>query len=51
MGRWGETDPFYVTPEDEAVFERQAEEQELADWLASWSDDFHSDEWLAALDD
>lgn len=35
-----------LLPEDEAIFDAQAAEQEVDDWLASWSDDFNSDEWL-----
>ena len=41
-------DPRDLTPEDEAIFDAQADEQERDDWLASWSDDFNSDEWLDA---
>jgi hypothetical protein len=37
-----------LTPEEEATFDAQAEEQERDDWQASWSDDFNSDEWLEA---
>jgi hypothetical protein len=38
-----------LTPEQEAIFDAQADEQEVDEWLASWSDDFHSDEWADAL--
>lgn len=34
--------------EVEAILDAQAAEQEVDDWLASWSDDFNSDEWLEA---
>lgn len=37
-----------LTPEDEAILDAQEAEREVDDWLASWSDDFNSDEWLAA---
>ena len=43
-------DLYDITPEDEATFDAQAAEQEVDDWLASWSDDFNSDEWLASVD-
>lgn len=36
-----------ITPEEEAAFDRQADEQATDDWLAAWSDDFWSDEWAA----
>jgi hypothetical protein len=38
-----------ITEEQEAIFDAQADEQEVEEWLASWSDDFHSDEWADAL--
>ena len=38
-----------LTHEEEATFDAQADEAEVDDWLASWSDDFNSDEWLAAV--
>lgn len=44
-------DLYDITPEQEAELEAQAAEQEVDDWLASWSDDFNSDEYLAALID
>jgi hypothetical protein len=37
-----------ITEEQEAIFDAQAEEEEVERWLASWSDDFNSDEWLEA---
>ena len=37
-----------LTPEEEAAMDARADEQEVDDWLASWADDFHSDEWAAA---
>lgn len=37
-----------LTPEEEAQIDARAAEQEVDDWLASWADDFHSDEWLQA---
>ena len=37
-----------LTPEQEAEIDRAYAEQEVDDWLAAWSDDFWSDEWLAA---
>lgn len=44
------TPPEYdITPEQEAELEAQEAEREVYDWLASWSDDFHSDEWVATL--
>ena len=43
------TPPEYdITPEQEAELEAQEAERKVYDWLASWSDDFNSDEWLAA---
>ena len=33
-----------LTPEDEAMFDAQAAEQETDDWLARWSDDFNADD-------
>jgi hypothetical protein len=37
-------------PDDvEAMWDEQEREREEAEWLASWSDDFHSDEWADAL--
>jgi hypothetical protein len=39
-----------LTPEDEATFDAQANEEVVDDWLASWSDDFNSDEWAAVAD-
>lgn len=39
-------DLYGITPEDEAKLDAQAAEQEQDDWLAAWSDDFWSDEWL-----
>jgi hypothetical protein len=38
-----------ITEEQEAIFDAQADEQEVDEWLASWSDDFHSDGWADAL--
>lgn len=38
-----------LTPEEEAELEAEYREQEEHDWLVAWSDDFHSDEWLAAF--
>lgn len=35
-------------PEDEDIFDAQEAERETDEWLASWSDDFNSDEWLAS---
>jgi hypothetical protein len=37
------------TPEEEAAQDAREAEREVDEWLASWSDDFHSDEWAAAL--
>lgn len=42
-------EPLDLTPEDEAIFDAQADEQATDDWLASWSDDFWSDEWAETL--
>lgn len=41
-------DLYDITPEQEAAADRRADEQEVDDWLASWSDDFNSDGWLTA---
>lgn len=41
-------DLYDITPEQEAELEAAYREQEEHDWLASWADDFHSDEWLNA---
>jgi hypothetical protein len=39
-----------MTPEEEeAIWDEQEREREVDEWLASWSDDFHSDEWADAL--
>lgn len=38
------------TPEEEAAQDAREAEREVDDWLASWSDDFNSDEWAAALE-
>jgi hypothetical protein len=42
-------DPHYIEPEEEAAQDAREVEREVDEWLASWSDDFHSDEWLNAL--
>lgn len=52
---WGDRELYNVVCVDdettaEYVADQQADEAELDDWLASWSDDFHSDEWLAATE-
>lgn len=39
-----------LTPEQEAILDAQADEQERDDWLSEWSADFHSDEWAAAAE-
>lgn len=38
----------YDTEEESERDARYLEEQ-TEEWLASWADDFHSDEWLAAV--
>ena len=38
------TDCF--TPEEEAAIDARYAEEQTDLWLASWSDDFNSDEWL-----
>lgn len=43
-------DLYDITPEQEADQDRREAEREVDDWLASWSDDFNSDEWAAALE-
>ena len=44
------TPPEYdITPEQEAELEAEYREREEHDWLEAWSDDFNSDEYLAAL--
>ena len=40
-----------LTPEDEAILDAQEAEREVDDWLASWSDDFNSDEYLSGIHD
>ncbi len=40
-------DLYDITPEEEAILNADAAEQEVDDWLAAWSDDFWSDEWAA----
>ncbi len=43
------TPPEYdITPEQEAEIDARYAERQVYDWLASWSDDFNSDEWLSA---
>ncbi len=37
-----------ITPEQEAALEAEDRERDEHDWLEAWSDDFLSDEWLAA---
>lgn len=44
---WTQTD-YCLTPEQEEEMDAAYREQEEHDWLASWADDFHSDEWLEA---
>ena len=39
----------YLTLEDEAAFDAQADEAETDAWLAAWSEDFNSDEWAEAV--
>jgi hypothetical protein len=39
-------DLYDITPEEEAAQDAREAEREVDEWLASWSDDFHSDEWL-----
>ena len=46
MTRYRTDNPF--TSEEEAEADARAAEQEVEDWLASWSDDFNSDGWLEA---
>jgi hypothetical protein len=38
-------DLYDITPEEEAAQDAREAEREVDEWLASWSDDFHSDEW------
>lgn len=38
-----------LTPEQEAEIDAAYAEEEVELWLAEWSDDFNSDEWLAAV--
>lgn len=38
-----------LTPEQEAEIDAAYAEEEVENWLASWSDDFNSDEWAEAL--
>jgi hypothetical protein len=42
-------DLYDITPEEEAAQDAREAEREVDEWLASWSDDFHSDEWADAL--
>jgi len=40
-----------LTPEEEAELDARYLEEQEHEWLVSWAEDFHSDEWLnAALD-
>lgn len=42
-------DLYDITPEEEAILDARAAEQEVDDWLAAWSEDFWSDEWAAIV--
>jgi hypothetical protein len=42
-------DLYDITPEEEAAADARALEAATDEWLASWSDDFNSDEWAEAV--
>jgi hypothetical protein len=39
------------THEEEAAQDAREAERQVDEWLAAWSDDFHSDEWAEAFVD
>lgn len=41
-------DLYDITPEEEAAQDAREEQRFVHEWLASWSEDFWSDEWLSA---
>lgn len=42
------TAPYDFTPEEEAAQDAREAERQDDEWLRSWADDFHSDEWAEA---
>ncbi len=43
-------DLYDITPEEEAAADQRAAEEEVDAWLASWSEDFWSDEYAEVLE-